>query len=309
MRCLVVGGGGFIGSHLSEGLLNSGHAVTVFDREESRYLPLLKEAGAELSLGDYLNDGNIKRALEDQDVVFHLLSTTVPQTSNNDPGFDVETNVLGTLRMLDLARVAGVKKVIFSSSGGTVYGIPQGIPIKENHPTDPTSSYGITKLMIEKFLYLYWTLYRLDYCILRISNAYGERQPVSDTQGVISSFLSKALRHEEISLWGDGSVIRDYVYVGDIVNAFLKALTYNGSTKVFNIGAGEGHSLNDIIEIIEGVVKHPLQVNRTPARVFDVPLNVLDVSSAMAHLGWDPKVGLFEGVARQYAWMKSGKSR
>jgi UDP-glucose 4-epimerase len=303
MRCVVVGGGGFIGSHLCEGLLAEGHEVTVFDRGEARNMNSLRKKGAVLSPGDFFNPEDIQRVLKDQDIVFHLLSTTVPQTSNEDPPYDVEANVIGTLRLLDLARKAQIKKIIFASSGGTVYGVPQEIPIKENHPTDPTSSYGIAKLTIEKYLHLYWVLHGLDYCVLRIANAYGERQRSTATQGVIPVFLESALRNNEIVVWGDGSVMRDYIFISDISNAFLKALSYSGEMKVFNIGCGKGHSLNDVIHVIESVTGRPLQVKYVNGRSFDVPISILDISRTKKYLNWVPAISLFEGIARMYAWM------
>ena len=224
-------------------------------------------------------------------------------TSNEDPRHDVETNVLGTLQLLDKARKAGVKKIIFSSSGGTVYGIPKEIPIKEDHSTEPTSSYGICKLTIEKYLYLYWKLYGLDYCVLRVANAYGERQPITETQGVISTFLDKALRKNEITIWGDGSVIRDFIYAGDIANAFVKASNYEGEPRIFNIGGEQGLSINEIISIISKITGEQLQLKYMPSRIFDVPVNILDISRAKKYLNWQPEVGLFEGISRMHEWI------
>ena len=157
------------------------------------------------------------------------------------------------------------------------------LPISENSPTDPECSYGITKLAIEKYLHLYWFLYGLDYCILRLANAYGERQRPTATQGVIPVFLDRALRNDEIVVWGDGSVVRDYIYVTDISRALIKALTYSGEIKVFNVGSGQGHSLNDVIHVIESVTGQPLQVKYADARSFDVPINVLDISRVRSH--------------------------
>jgi UDP-glucose 4-epimerase len=296
-----------MGSHLCEALLVSGHEVRVLDRPDSRYLDHAKRCGANLVAGDFLNPDDIRRAISNCDVVYHLVSTTLPQTSNDNPGYDVETNVLGTLRMLDEARKGHVKKIVFASSGGTVYGVPQKIPIKENHPTEPICSYGVCKLAIEKYLHLYGTLYALDYCILRIANAYGEKQPVNETQGVIPAFLHKALRHEELIVWGDGSVMRDYTYIGDITTAFIKASNYRGKLKIFNIGTGQGHSLIHIISIIEQIIKRPLPVRYMPGRLFDIPVNILDTSRAKSHLDWQPAVGLIEGISRTFEWMKKEK--
>lgn len=303
MRCVVIGGGGFIGSHLCEALLSAGHDVTVFDRADSPNLEVLKQKGVRLCVGDFFNPEDVQRSLQDQEVLFHLLSTTVPQTSIEDPARDVETNVVGTLRLLDAVRKTSIKKIIFPSSGGTVYGIPQEIPIKENHPTNPTSSYGIGKLIIEKYLNMYWTLYGLDYCVLRIANAYGERQRPTATQGVIPVFLERGLRNQEITVWGDGSVMRDYVYASDISQAFIKALTYSGEMKVFNIGSGQGHSVNDVIHVMERVMGWPLKVKYTRGRSFDVPISVLDITRAKNYLNWVPAISLFEGIARMHAWI------
>jgi UDP-glucose 4-epimerase len=309
MKCVVIGGGGFIGSHLCEALLASGHEVRVFDRPEARFLAEVERAGASVYTGNFLNQADIQKVLINSEVVYHLVSATVPQTSNDNPILDVEANILGTLRLLDAAKDAQVKKIVFASSGGTVYGIPKELPIKESHPTDPTSSYGITKLTIEKYLYLYSTLYGLNYCILRIANAYGERQPVTGTQGVIGAFLDKALHNSEITVWGDGSIMRDYTYIGDIVRAFIEAGTYDGEPRIFNIGAGQGHSLNDIINIIEQVIRRPLAINNMPGRVFDIPVNVLDISRAKKYLKWQPTVVILEGISRAYKWMAKEKEK
>ncbi len=303
MRCIVIGGGGFIGSHVCEALLAEGHEVTVFDRAGAPNLERLKQKGVTLCIGDFFHQVDIQRALQNQEVLFHLLSTTVPQTSIEDPARDVETNVVGTLRLLDAVRKTSIKKIIFPSSGGTVYGVPHEIPIKEDHPTNPTSSYGIGKLIIEKYLNMYWTLYGLDYCVLRIANAYGERQRPTATQGVIPVFLERGLRNQEITVWGDGSVIRDYIHVTDIARALTKVVTYSGGTKIFNIGSGQGHNLKEVIHIIESITGRQIQVKYTDARSFDVPINVLDITRAGNDLKWTPTVSLQEGIARMYTWM------
>lgn len=277
--------------------------MSIFDRPEARYLENSRQQGASIITGDFFNPADISRAILNCDLVYHLVSVTVPQTSIDNPRYDVEANVLGTLQLLDEMRKAQVPRIIFASSGGTVYGIPQEIPIKESHPTEPISSYGICKLTIEKYLHLYWTLYGLDYCILRIANAYGERQPVTETQGVISAFLDEVLRKGEIIVWGDGSVMRDYVYASDIAKAFLRASFHKGEPRIFNIGGGQGHSLNDIIGILEDITRQPLQPKYLPGRPFDVPVNVLDISRAKLYLNWQPVVGLQEGISRAYEWM------
>jgi UDP-glucose 4-epimerase len=304
MKAVIIGGGGFLGSHLAEALLANGQDVWIFDQPGARYLEYSNQRGAKIITGNFLDPTAVGEAILACDVVYHLVSTTVPQTSNENPRFDIETNLIGTLQLLELMHQANVKKIIFSSSGGTVYGIPQEIPIKESHPTDPISSYGIVKLAIEKYIHLYWTLYGMDYCILRISNAYGARQPITPTQGAIAAFLGKAAQKEEITIWGDGTVLRDYIYASDIANAFLQASLYQGELRVFNIGSGHGHSLKDIIGAIENITQIPLQVKYLPGRRFDVPVNILDITRAKSHLHWEPKVRLEEGVLSAFEWMQ-----
>lgn len=294
-----------MGSHICEALLSDQHDVTVFDQPQARFLEYCRNKGAKIIPGNFLNSDDLRAALADCDVVYHLVSSTVPQSSNLDPQKDIETNLVGTIQLLEQARSSGVKKVVFSSSGGTVYGNPQEIPIRENHPTEPISSYGITKLAIEKYLHLYWLLHGLDYCVLRISNVYGERQPVNETQGIMGTFLGKAILNEQVHIWGDGSIIRDYVYIEDVARAFLLASSLVNEIKVFNIGSGEGHSIKNIISNIENLTGQPMRLTYLASRPFDVPSNVLDISRAKTVLNWQPQVNLQEGLARTYAWMKT----
>ena len=305
MRCTILGGGGFIGSHLSETLINLGYSVTVLDRSQARYLEKIKQAGAKVISGDFLNVYDLKSSLVGSDVLYHLISTTVPQTANNDPLFDAETNLLGTVKLLQEAKKAQVKRIVFTSSGGTVYGIPKEVPIRETHPTEPISAYGVSKLSIEKYLHLYGVLYGMEYCILRIANAYGERQPITETQGVIPAFLGKVINGEPIDIWGDGTIVRDYVHVQDIVNALIAAVNYKESAGIFNIGSGKGYSLNELVEIVTKVTEKSIQVSYLSGRSFDVPINVLDISHAKIYLNWFPTIDIDEGIKRMYEWMLS----
>jgi UDP-glucose 4-epimerase len=303
----VLGGKGFIGSHLVDALRAAGHPVRVFDRADA--VPLGGHGGANTGVewcdGDFTAASDMARAVDGIHTCFHLISTTLPKSSNADPVFDVESNVAATVRFLEQAVRAGVKKVVFASSGGTVYGTPRAVPIDEEHPTNPISSYGITKLAVEKYLHLFQVLHGLSYAVLRPSNPFGERQRPQASQGAVAVFMGKVLRGEPVEIWGDGSVVRDYLYIGDLAAAFLAAAAYEGAARVFNIGSGRGHSLNEILDGIEQVTGRKAERRYLEARAFDVPTNVLSIARAKTHLKWAPTTSLLDGLERTARWMRA----
>lgn len=308
MKCLILGGGGFLGSHLCEALLAQGCDVRILDRPNlARFKLFQRHATVEWIDGDFVNLKEVDNAVSGCDIIYHLVSTTLPRSSNENPAYDVETNVIGTLHLLESVRKHKAKKIIFVSSGGTVYGIPKEIPIKESHPTEPICSYGISKLAIEKYLGLFHLLHGIEYCVLRLSNPFGERQRVSAAQGAVTVFLHKALRNQEIEIWGDGSVTRDYFYVSDAVSALIQALSYEGDNRIFNIGSGVGRSLNEILDAIDSLIGTPVKRVYTPSRAFDVPVNVLDISRAKRLLNWKPQMQFADGLARTAHWLKSNE--
>lgn len=301
MNTLVVGGSGFIGTHLVERLLEDGHPVRVYDRSPNRFRATPPEA--EYVEGELGNHGLIREAVEGVEVVFHFVSTTLPKTSNDDPIYDVRSNLVDTIQLLEACVEAGVRKVVFSSSGGTVYGPPETVPISEDHPTNPISSYGIVKLAIEKYLGLFHHLYGLDYAALRISNPYGPWQDPASQQGAIGVFLHRIRTGQPITIWGDGGVVRDYLYISDLVDALELAAETETERKVINIGHGHGASLNELLELMSKVVDGDPAVEYLPARPLDVPVSVLDIGRAEAELGWIPETDLADGIARTWDWI------
>jgi UDP-glucose 4-epimerase len=302
MKCLILGGAGFLGSHLADRLLEKGHTVRLFDRFEAaktnieHILPHV-----ELVQGDFANHAVVNQITRNIDIVYHLISTTTPKVSNDDMLFDVSTNLLPTLQLLDACKQNGVKKVIFFSSGGTIYGVPRQIPIPESHPTEPICSYGVQKLAIEKYLHLYSHLHGLDYAIMRVANPYGERQRPDGAQGAVAVFLGKMLRGEKIEIWGDGSVVRDYLHVSDVAVAAEILVDYSpsaGGPRTFNIGGGHGLSLLQVVSGLAIALNRKPQIVFAPARLLDVPINVLDISLAKEHLGWSPRVSFENGLRR-----------
>jgi UDP-glucose 4-epimerase len=303
MNCLILGGNGFIGSHLSDRLLREGHSVRVFDKYEEHFRKPLPEV--DYRYGDFGNRGLLADALTGIEIVFHLISTSLPKTSNDDPAFDVQSNVIESIFLLQECAARKIRKVLFISSGGTVYGRPAVLPIPEDSPTEPDCSYGITKLAIEKYLALYHHLYGLEYTVVRPSNPYGSRQNPLGIQGAIPVFLGKVARREPIEIWGDGEVVRDYIYIDDLIEGMYKAATVDAPSRIFNLGSGTGRSLNDIVSVIRKVTGRDVRVNYTEKRAFDVPKIILDITRAKEQLSWAPVTSLEDGMMNTWQFVRT----
>lgn len=304
MKCAIFGGGGFIGSAVADRLLQEGHEIRIFERPRvTPYRTFSPDERVEWLGGDLLSTHDVTDAIDGVDVVFHLVSTTLPKSSNDDPIFDVETNVVGTLQMLNAMVARGVRRMIFISSGGTVYGNPLYLPVDERHPTDPLVSYGITKLTIEKYLAIFERIHGIKSVVLRVANPYGERQRIETAQGAVGVFLHNAINGIPLDVWGDGSVTRDYIHVSDVAEAFVRALQYTGNARVFNISSGVGVSLNELIGMLEDTLGRPVIRRYLPARPFDVRVSVLSKDLAGEELKWAPTISMPEGIARTAQWM------
>lgn len=303
--CLVLGGCGFIGSNLIEQLVAEGYRVRVFDRPEANRKVF--NGGIEFCGGDFLNALEVDRALEGVDFVFHLVGTTLPANSNSCPAFDIESNVVGTIRLLELSVRHKVRRIVFSSSGGTVYGEPKVIPIPEEHPTEPLCSYGIAKLAIEKYLHIYRNMHGLDYTVLRIANPYGRYQKLTAEQGAIGVFLGRMRDGKKITVWGDGSVVRDYIYVQDVARAFVRALTQTSPYRIFNIGTGRGLSLRDLISELSQITGMKPEVEYAPSRSVDVSVNILDATRADKYIDWRAEFDHRTGLRETWSWICENK--
>ena len=306
MIVAVLGAAGFIGSNLTRALAGAGHFVRCFDQGGGCF-PNFDTYQENISFfkGNFFSRLDLEKVLEGCDVCCHLISTSVPLTSNLNPSKDAQENIGGTLRMLDVARDVGVKKIIFPSSGGAIYGITHTPLVNESHETVPMSSYGIAKLAVEKYLALYQNLYGLDYASLRIANPYGPFQRLESRQGVIGVFFGCILRGEPITVWGDGSVIRDYLFIDDLIQAFLAAVATNSEEKIFNIGSGRGYSINDLIESMRLVTQKSFSIKYAPGRNLEIPYSVLDITRAKKSLNWLPAVNLDQGLERTWHWILS----
>ena len=302
MKALVIGGTGFIGSHLLDRLADEGDSVRVLAPDPERFRAPLKNI--DYRVGTLMDEAATRSALEGVDIVYHLANTKVPSTSNQDPIADIQENLVATVGLLESMRYKGVGRIVFLSSGGTVYGECGSDPVPEDQPLQPSSSYGIVKVAIENYLGMFKRLYGLSYCVLRASNPYGPRQGAIGVQGVIATMLYRTLQKEAISIWGDGGIVRDYVYIEDLVNGISTA-GRTGLEGTFNLGSGKGHSLIDILDVIREVTRREPKVEFQPSRKLDIQHIVLDISRIRIQLGWEPKVPLAVGIEWHWLWMQS----
>lgn len=303
-NCIIFGGAGFIGSHIADDMLSHNYDITIFDKlnaSKKNIEHILRKI--KFIEGDFNNRVDLNSAIKGHDYAVHLVSSTLPADSNLNPVYDVESNLISSLYFLDACVKNDVRKVIFISSGGTVYGVPNSIPIKEDHPTQPTCSYGVTKLAIEKYFALYNELNGLKFTILRFSNPFGERQNPRLAQGVIPHLLYKIKTEGSVEIWGNGNVVRDYFYIKDGVKSIHKAIKYNGNISLFNISRGKGLSINQILMKFRKVLKLKFKVNYLPARKFDVPVNVLDNKLARNTLNWKSETSFDEALKKTWRYI------
>jgi UDP-glucose 4-epimerase len=231
----------------------------------------------------------------------HYAWTTIPATANADPAGDLSANVVPTLALLEtIKRSSRPPRLIFVSSGGTVYGKLRHVPVREHHPLAPLTAYGASKAAVELYLSHYRSVYGLDCRVARLANPYGAGQDLARGQGAATTFLHRALTGEAIDIWGDGEVVRDYIHISDVAGGMVAvacAPKTDGSW-IFNIASGQGVSLNGIVAELEARIGRPLEVRRQPGRPFDVPISILDVTLAQTILGWSPRLSFQDGVAR-----------
>lgn len=302
---LVIGGAGFIGAHLVPQLVATGRRVTVFGRSRTpRYkLPV----GVVYVAGDFAQHDLVSSLLDTHQDVIHLAYATVPNTSFENPLADLLQNLPPTVRLFSEAADRGVKLVLVSS-GGTVYGEAVELPIRETHPTKPISPYGVTKLTLENYAYLYAATHGLKFVCVRPSNAYGVGQRPFVGQGFIATAMASAMRGMPIKIFGQCGTVRDYLYVSDLASGIVNALEHGHLSETYNLGSGVGLSNLDVIEIIKSIVDEiecDVQVENLPERAFDVKANVLDSTKLQKQTGWAPQVKFEDGLRRTREWLRT----
>ena len=302
---LVTGGAGFIGSHLVDALVARGDSVAVIDDLSSGNSGYLNPA-AELYEMDIRDDGvgNVTKAVR-PDVVFHVAAQISVSVSAREPKFDAETNILGSLNILDAMSAAGASKIVFVSTGGAMYGEPETLlPAPETLPARPAAPYGVSKLAVENYLPVYKGLRGIDYSIIRPANVYGPRQDPHGEAGVVAIFTRAMLAGQPVRIFGDGTDERDYVFVEDVADALIKASECPG-TGPYNIGSGRGTSVNDIAATLAALTGYSGEPERLPPRPGDLRRISLDASLAKKDLGWSPTTSLNDGLRQTVDWFRS----
>ena len=307
MKVILLGAVGFIGTNLVIELAkDKDNQITVVDRNKARFKTIEDMQITNLSVIqlDLTIDTDYERLVAGQDLVYHLISTTVPTTSNQKIAEELKGNVVLSANLFEACVHQDVKKVVFLSSGGTVYGKESKCPLNENTPTNPITSYGIQKITIEKLLYLYNYMYGLDYRIIRLTNPYGPYQQPNGVLGAVTTFTYKTLRGEEIQVYGDGSVVRDFIYIDDAVKGIQKIVNGNSHHHIFNLGCGYGTSIKQVLETIGKVLDIRMYVKYMKARKVDVPINYLDIKRFETAYGNLNPVSLENGIKRTADFMK-----
>jgi UDP-glucose 4-epimerase len=301
-KVLVTGGAGFIGSNIVGYLIENGNSVTVLDNFMSGYQSNLDPfPSVRIIEGDVRDKVVVEKAIKGAEIVFHLAASVGNKRSIDFPIIDAEINVLGTLQVLEAARKVGVKKIVTSSSAG-IFGELKTLPIKENHPVEPDSPYGCTKLCEEKLCLVYAKLYSIEAVCLRYFNVYGPNQRYDAYGNVIPIFVFRMLRNEPLIIYGDGEQTRDFVHVDDIVQANIKAADSIGVNGAFNIASGKSITINNLVEVISKGNK--TKVEYEPERHGDVRDSLADLSLAQRKINYNPTVNLEKGIGEYIEWAR-----
>lgn len=311
MKALVTGGAGFIGSTLADRLLAEGWEVDVVDDLSTGSLANLADARSLGSRKFSFHRLDIRSpAVADfvthrkPDVIFHLAAQADVRVSVARPVFDAEVNILGTLNICQGAVAAGTSKVVFAASGGTLYGTPEHLPVREGHPQRPESPYGVAKKASTDYLHYYREIHGLEYSALAFANVYGPRQDPHGEAGVVSIFTGLMLDRTRPTIFGDGKQTRDFVFVDDVVDALVRASDKGGGL-IINIGTGVETSVQELYDAIAREVGFSGEPNHAPARPGEIARSSLDPGRAEIHLGWKPWTDLDDGVGRTLQWFRA----
>ncbi len=305
MRILVTGGAGFIGSNVVDRFLELGHEVAVFDDLSTGFREFVHPK-ARFYAGDLADAAAVDRCVTDfrPELVDHHAAQIDVRKSVSDPVRDARVNVLGSIGLLQACTRHGVRKVVYASTGGALYGEGRQLPATEDHPVNPEAPYGASKHTVEHYLYLWRHLHGLDYTVLRYPNVYGPRQNPHGEAGVNAIFIGLMLHGKRPRIFGDGNAVRDYLYVSDVVDANVLVLE-QGSGEMLNLGTGIGTSVNDIVRELQALIGFKEDAIHDPARPGEVQRIYLDASRARRVIGWEPRVGFADGLRKTLEWTRA----
>ncbi|HIT21544.1 MAG TPA: NAD-dependent epimerase/dehydratase family protein [Candidatus Scybalousia intestinigallinarum] len=303
-KYLILGGNGFIGRYITERLANNNKVIVAdYNIEHTE-----EHENIQYKKLDFVNCEDFSEYLEDIDVVIHLISTIGPNEKTENINKEISENVFPTIRLLEDMVKCHTQKIVFISSGGTVYGEHNETPISEDEAKEPICNYGIIKELIEKYLKLYHLYYNLNYRIIRLANPYSEVVKKGKKQGIIPILIDQIIKGETVKIWGDGNDIRDYIYIEDAINAMIQVIEYEGEENVFNVGTGIGCSINDLLKLLQKEMNTSVTVSYVNARKCDVRNNVLDIGRIEHETGWQPEITLEQGIQKIISRKKENKS-
>ena len=305
MNILVTGGAGFIGSHIVDQLIAKGHQVIIIDNLVTGQQDLINPA-AIFYQEDITNAQKVEEIIQKHQiqVICHQAAQLDVRKSVQDPQYDANVNIIGTINLFEAARKHGVTKVVFASSGGAIYGDTDILPTPETHPTDPISPYGIAKLVMEKYAHYYKTIYNIDYTALRYSNVYGPRQNTQGEAGVIALFISKMLQNQQCYINGDGNNTRDFVYVQDVVEANIQAILGDLSGS-YNIATATQTNINQIFDILHQLTNTTITRQNREAKLGEQQYSCLSYDKIKQTINWQPQTNLQQGLLQTVDYFKS----
>ncbi len=299
MRVLVTGGAGFIGSHIVDQLIKQQYSVTVLDDLSTGLESNLHHQAQFIAMD--IRSSQVLEVFQKGcfDFVIHQAAQTMVPKSLEDPRYDCEVNISGTINVLEACRITKVKKIVFASSAA-VYGDVASIPVQEDAPTQPSSFYGLSKLTVERYLALYHNLFGIEYAALRYANVYGERQGDGGEGGVISIFTRKIHAGQSLGIFGSGEQTRDFIYVGDVASANIAAMASSGSSGIYNISTQSETTVNELIAVLSQVAKRTVEKIYMPIREGDIYRSSLANGKILEYFDWRPQMSLSDGIARTY---------
>lgn len=306
-HCIIFGGGGFIGSHLTEALLKNKYSVAVFSRKSDSVLTNLSNVINDIQLieGDFNNIDSVTKAINTGDIVFDLIASSVPFSSTQSPIEEINHHIFSHVRLIEACFMKKVKKIIFASSGGGVYGDKKKLPISEDELLQPISPHAIGKIAIEYYLNYYSKMYNIPYIIYRLSNPYGPRQISEKGFGIVPTLFFHVLKNSSPILFDHGNLVRDFIFIEDLIGGIVQSFDKENKFNLYNIGSGRGTAIKDLWEVIKKITGTNIKPHYEPKRSFDIQSVILDTKRFEKEYNWEPRTNLIDGLKITWEFIKN----